>query len=110
MTLRKPAARRAFPRDRFGVPSAMLLVFPFALAFTSGPMSRLAVTPMAPTRFVSMAGWGPDTGTWAMPTSSEELAGVVTQAGVNVVFFGSTRCRACQAERSRVESGAGRRR
>jgi len=32
-----------------------------------------------------------------MPTSSEELADVVTQPGVNVVFFGSTRCRACQA-------------
>lgn len=87
----------------------MALVFlASSLAFSPGPACRLAVTPI-PTRVVSMAGWGPDAGTWAMPTSSEELADVVTQPGVNVVFFGSTRCRACQAERSRVKSSAGRR-
>ena len=89
---------------------AMALVFlASSLSFSPGPASRLAVTPI-PTRFVSMAGWGPDAGTWAMPASSEELADVMVQPGVNVVFFGSTRCRACQAERSRVESSAGWRR
>ena len=88
----------------------MALVFLAAsLSFSPGPASRLAVMPI-PARFVSMAGWGPDAGTWAMPASSEELANVMTQPGVNVVFFGSTRCRACQAERPRVESRAERRR
>ena len=78
----------------------VLVLLQLAMGFSPGPVSRLAVTPTAPTLFVNMAGWGPEAGTWEMPTSSEELADVVTQAGVIVVFFGSTRCRACQAARS----------